>query len=352
MFTDSQLVAAGESAAGAVAERSKWIHRRVEQITFPLPSERMYRRDVSIDFTIPNVAAVNSEPPNRYYVPLSLLERWPPILRLDLRSAEGQPIPLLTSDQNAIADAALLRAVARRALEKAGFKLNDELSETIDRLAGLRRSARQLPARREVMNGTLLSLIPPRTLGDRTPEQEALAQDHLFMELAGAMPRMTLLWLRVEGSPGDREVVKLSYDAPFRRRIKPWSRQAFAMSPLIVDFGAPHLGGSGSYHLAVSVPPPLLISDAALLIRQPRTAEGRPDLVQPVTGCTSSRGTEDFASAEGSLTLYTHSEARDARFYVSGPRTDSQGEARISTVVARSGMIRPGAMAGSRSLRS
>ncbi len=346
MFTDEQLVAAGESAAGAVAARPRWIHRRVEQITFPLPSERMYRRDVSIDFTIPDVAPINAREPHRYYVPLSLLERWPPILRLDLRDSEGRPIPLLTSDQNAIADAALLRALARRALARAGLEMDEELAETMDRLAGRRSSPRQRPAREDVLRGTLLGLIPREILGTRSAAQEALAADHVFLELAGAMPRSTVLWLRVEGCPGDREVVKISYDAPFRNRVDPWSRQGFAMEPLTVDFAAPHLGGSGSYHLAVTVPAPLLVSDAALLIRQPRTAEGRPAVLTPVTGCTSGQGSEEFASAEGPLTLYAHSEARDARFYVSGPRTDSLGEVRISTVVARSGLIRPGAMAG------
>jgi hypothetical protein len=118
------------------------------------------------------------------------------------------------------------------------------------------------------------------------------------------------------------------------------------MKPLVVDFQAPHLGGSGSYHLAVSVPSPLVISDCAVLVLQPRTAEGSPNTAQPVAGCTSSQQAEDFASAEGVLSLYAHAEARDARFYVAGPRTGSLGKVRIATVVARSGLIRPGAMAG------
>lgn len=348
MYSDDQLRAVGESAARPIAERSRWIHRRVEQITFPLPSDRVYRRDISIDFTIPDLASVNADHDDgtpRYYVPLSLLERWPPMLRLDLRNAEGGPIPLLTSDQNAIIDAALLRAIARDVLERAGLSLGNELEEQINRLAGLREFDRQPPPRERVLTGTLLSLIPPLTLGKRSPESEALANDDLFVELAGAMPRTTVLWLRVEGSIGDREVVKLSYDAPFRTQIKPRSRKAFGFEPLVVDFQAPHLGGSGSYHLAVSVPPLLTISDSALLLMQPQTAQGTPHVQQPVTGCTSNQRTEDFASSEGVLTLYTHNEARDARFYVSGPRTGSQGKVRIATVVARSGLIRPGAMA-------
>lgn len=346
MYSDDQLTAVGESAAPHVAERWKWIHRRVEQISFPLPSDRIYRRKISIDFTIPAITPANATGEPRYYVPLSLLERWPPLLRLDLRGSDNCPIPLLTSDQNAVIDAALLRAVAENVLGKVGLHLSPELEETINRLAGMRQFPGQSPPRQDILTGTLLSLIPPPTLGERSADREALAKDHLFMELAGAMPRMTFLWLCVEGSPGDRKIVKLSYDAPFRTSMKPWSRKAFGMEPLVVDFQAPHLGGSGSYHLAVSVPPPLLVSDSAVLVLQPRTAEGKPNTTQGVTGCTSRQKIEDYSSAEGVLSLYAHNETRDARFYVSGPRTGSQGKVRIATVVARSGLIRPGAMAG------
>jgi hypothetical protein len=336
----------GESAAPHVAERSKWIHRRVEQITFPLPSDRVYRRDISIDFTIPEVDPVGTQSNALYYAPLSLLERWPPLLRLDIRNPEGKPLPLLTSDQNARADAALLRAVAAEVLKRSGLSLTAELEEMLDRLAGLRRSLRQQPARERILTGTLLSLIPPDSLGNRPAEMEALAADNLFVELAGAMPRTTVLWLGVKGTPGERQVVKLSYDAPFRTRIPRWSARAFGLEPLVLDFQAPHLGGSGSYHLAVSVPPPLHITDSAVLLFRPQTAEGSPQTLRPVAGCTGAQETVDFASPEGALTLYAHHEARDARFYVSGPRTGGLGKVRIATVVARSGLIRPGAMAG------
>ena len=83
-------------------------------MTFPSPEARIYRRSVSIDFTIPkippvpNSAAPMADPPKspgqtdeqgtvaRYYVPLSLLKKWPPVIRLDLRSNSGDPVPLLT----------------------------------------------------------------------------------------------------------------------------------------------------------------------------------------------------------------------------------------------------------------
>lgn len=346
MHTNEQLEAVGASAAPHVAERSKWIHRRVEQITFPLPSDRVYRRDVSIDFTIPGVRPVRSNSSPLYYAPLSLLERWPPLLRLDIRGPEGRPLPLLTSNQNARADAALLRAVAADVLSKAGLSLTPQLNEMLDRLAGLRHSARQQPPRLRVLLGTLLSLIPPESLGARPPEMEALAADHLFVELAGAMPRSTILWLGVSGSPGERQIVKLSYDAPLLMHMQPWSLKAFGMEPLVLDFQAPHLGGSGSYHLAVSVPPPLHITDSAVILSRPQTAEGMPHAARPVTGCTQAQGTVDFASPEGALSLYANQEARDARFYVSGPRTGSQGKARIAIVVSRGSLIRPGAAAG------
>lgn len=229
-----------------------------------------------------------------------------------------------------MADAAVLRTLARHALERQGLPLDDQTAADIDRLAGVRPSAGLPPPRTDVLTGALLSLIPPRTLGDLTPPQEALRKDRLFVELAGALRDFTLLWMRVDGKPGDREVVKLSYDAPFAARVRPWSRQAFGIAPFEVGFQAPHLGGSGSYHLAVSVPPPLRITDGALIVRESRTAEGYPDHVRPIAACTAGRQEDDRRTAEGYLSLYAHTEARDARFYVSGPRNGGSGEARIA----------------------
>src|SRR4051794_4689675 len=96
----------GNSAAVALASQNDWIHRRVETITFPFPDQPIYRRHISIDFSVPGgLKPVRDHPPvaagttpvaARYYVPLSLVRKWPPLPRLDLRDPEGRPIPFLT----------------------------------------------------------------------------------------------------------------------------------------------------------------------------------------------------------------------------------------------------------------
>lgn len=240
MYTRNQLLAVGESAAEQMPDRSVWIHRRVEQITFPMPTDRVYRRKMSIDFTIPPVTPIKEDGHSRYYVPLSLLSRWPPLLRIDLRGVDGDPVPLLTRRQGG-------------------------------------------------------------------PE------GRLRRPLHGARSALV--------------------------------SEAFGLSPFEIDFEAPHIGGSGSYHLAVSVPPPLLISDAAVVIDAPRTADGYPEETEVIAACTSKDGEEQCHTPEGVLNLYAHASARDARFYVSGPRTGSTGQVRIATIVQGSGLIRPGAFA-------
>jgi hypothetical protein len=99
MYEKDKLEAVGRSAADVLHNRHEWIHRRVESLSFPSPDASIDRRYLSIDFTIPNVAPIQHAGRNRYYVPLSLIRKWPPLLRLDL-TYEGHSVPFLTRTQN------------------------------------------------------------------------------------------------------------------------------------------------------------------------------------------------------------------------------------------------------------
>jgi hypothetical protein len=346
VYDRKQLERVGRSAASCIQDRPRWLHRRVESVTFPLPTDRVYRRRLSIDFTIPDgLDPVHEDGGDRYYVPLSLLRRWPPLLRLSIRSGSDLPIPLLTLDQNAIIDYAFLTEYAQIVARKANLKLDNYSRGALRTLAGVRESPYQPRPTRDVLAGALVSLIPPPTFGKLSPARNILRQDELFVEIAGGLRDHTLLWLRVDGRPGDREIVKLTYDEPFTARVPPHSREALGLAPFQVRFQAPHIGGSGSYHLVVSVPDPLLVADAAVIIRQPGTAEGKPQQREIVAVCTPIERETQQAVANGLLYLYTATAARDVRFYVAGPRTGCEGEVGIALLVQRSGLIRPGAMA-------
>src|SRR4051794_19784258 len=91
----------GEHSAECMRQGEDWVHRRVESITWV--DERVWRRHVSIDFTIPEGLPASRRRGDRdlYYVPVASLQKWPPLLNLDLHSAEGQA-HLLTSNGNAV----------------------------------------------------------------------------------------------------------------------------------------------------------------------------------------------------------------------------------------------------------
>jgi hypothetical protein len=75
-----------------------WRHRRVETIT--LVTHEAVRRQVSIDFTVPEEfrESLRLSAAHEYAVPLAILAKRP-LIHFDLRNEEGHSIPLLTAEQ-------------------------------------------------------------------------------------------------------------------------------------------------------------------------------------------------------------------------------------------------------------
>jgi hypothetical protein len=340
VYDEATLKAIGRSAAAAVRSQHEWIHRRVEAVTFPWPEAGVYRRSVSIDFTIPQIRPVRgrhdtaegdtdptaSGKAGRYYVPLSLLKKWPPVNRLDLRSGAGQPVPLLTTQQNGIVDSELLVALAEAALEAAHLSLPPEVADTIRLLA---------KSRGDEASRALLSLVPPNKLGTPDDIHRVLRSDRLFTDLAGGLRDSTILWLRVDGHPGDREIVKFAYEIPLDWKVGEWTAQAFGLKPFSTKFESPHFGGTGSYHLNIRVPSPLSICDAQIGIIEPQTAEGDPDVDKLVGSCTARELDKSVRIARDTLQLYASRLGQEARFYVRGERTGARGEAWVALMLPK-----------------
>ena len=340
MLDQQSLVDAGKAAAGPLASQSSWVHRRVEKISFPSPGEPVYRRHVSVDFSIPS-KLVPTEPgvptegdrgPARFYVPLSLVQKWPPLLRLDLRDADGRPIPFLTGAQNAILDGAVLVALAEKA---AGPDLDDEVRAAIDAVT-------EDP---ETAKAGLRDLLPSPVEIQGPVELDAtrrkLRADPVFVGAAGALRDSTFLWLRVHGKPGDREIVKFAYDIPWTGEVAPLSAASFGLRPFIAEFGAPHIGSSSSYHLTVTAPAPLKVVDSELsLKRGPAIDEAGPEGGELVGECSA--GT--LPVRKGDLVMYTEPVGDQGRFYLRGERSGCLGSARVALIADKS-LARNGALA-------
>lgn len=336
MHSREQLEQAGETAAPSLRSQEEWVHRRVETVTFPSPEEPVYRRQVSVDFTIPDLSPVphDSGGGARYYVPLSFIRKWPPLLRLDLRSGKDEPIPFLTGSQNAVLDEAVLTALAEEATTE---KLDDD---------AIKKAIKDLVVERDAAAADALRvLLPPLSSKDQVedldPTRQELRGDSLFVAVAGGLRDSTFLWLRVEGKPGDREIVKFSYDIPMDVNVGSWSAASFGLRPFLADFGSPHIGSSSSYHLTISIPSPLKVVDTEVRLVKRQSPDHRATTAgEVVASCAASSSRVD----SGDLTIYTEPVGGQGRFYVTGERSGCTGEAHVA-LIADKGLARNSCLA-------
>jgi hypothetical protein len=257
-----QLVAVGRSAAPLLRSEDEWVHRRVEAITFPFPDQLIYQRHISIDFSIPvGLRAIDDEKPAhrplRFYVPLSIVRKWPPLNRLDLRGEDGRPIPFLTARQNQLLDAATLLQMAEETVADAGLALSNAEKLQVVAIA---------QGRGDAAEQAFTAVCPPKSADPVTGVAEALRKDKTFLGLAQALRHNTLLWLRTEGEEDDREIVKFGYELPWGRRSRRDILASFGLERLTADFDTPHAGSAGSYHLTLTFPPPLVAADSELVL--------------------------------------------------------------------------------------
>jgi hypothetical protein len=256
LTTSDRLARNGAVCAELLLPGDDWIRRRVEAISFV--DRRLVRRKVSIDFAVPEIDIDSSE----LLVPISIIEKWPPLLNFDLRSRTGKPLPLLTTTENACMDEALLLAIAGRLsdadsdLPKQLHRLThgdyEEAVDAFDRISGYLGCV-------DSANGT---------------------RDRL-LSLTTTLCDSSILWVPVDTRAGRRTIVKFAYDAPSEELIEAgWERAISALTGRRNRWYAlPHLGHGGSYHLEVRVPDVVTVKAADLLIpgRSAASGESEPE---------------------------------------------------------------------------
>jgi hypothetical protein len=238
------LVEIAADSAPALRDTERWLHRRVERIRF---TERtMFRRDASVDFTVPaDLPEFRSfeDGTSEYYVPIALLRKWPPRMKFDLRGADGEPLSLLTSAKNREVDAIALHALAPPG------SLLDVVGKDLKRIA-LDSEAKALEAFDRAA-GVVARYLDEHQLG-----VAELSAWNATLRVAGALVANSILWVRVRGRPGDRHVVKFSFEYPAARNLLLHLRVLTALSwvPIRYQVEIPTLGERGSQHLEVELP--------------------------------------------------------------------------------------------------
>jgi hypothetical protein len=245
---------------------ARWVHRRVETVSWI--DERIWRRKVSIDFTIPNAFPRVRRRGGRdlFYMPVASLQKWPPLLGLDLDSHEVAT-HLLTSNTNRMVDEALLTAFGQLIAGR-GFA------------ACIREQAHRLTAETD-LDAAAAAYAHIEAAVPASMDRDLRRQ---FLALASTMIRASMLWFPVLGHHHERNVVKFSYDEEIQVAPRQHNRlhrlaAGLAWTPALNFIELDHIGNHASYHVDVSAPEGLVVgADPRLfLIRDSATEDDEDD---------------------------------------------------------------------------
>lgn len=253
---DLDYAEVGKAGAALLRSEDQWIHRRVERIR--LGDLVLLERCISLDFTIPESSPEIGFTPDgesQTFLPVSVLQKRPPVMTLDIKDENGRSVPLLTSAQTSRADTAVLIESAKHVLGV------DKLPKKLRRdIAGI--SFWNVPAAL-VFRRRLLVATAGRS-------RDALYRNKLnsnteFVELATQLTTTSILWIPVERVPGARRIFKLVYGVPLSQDLwGPGNRflQAIGWADRSYWFELAHMGASVNYHLHFDSAPYMGITEA------------------------------------------------------------------------------------------
>lgn len=244
---------AGTAFARLLLGWREWVHRRVETITFL--DQTVARREVSIDFTLPEVKApLRSEQGDLLLVPLTrLLKRT--LTNFDLADESGKSLPMLSRDEHKeLATETLYASV----LEDLGGEVVRGISG--ERLRGACRAVTSSsPDKADVALAALQGLgveTEPVTFSGR---------------LARTLAQNFFVVVPLLAETGRRRVLRFSYDElvgdPDPGFVKEFARGA-VLRPKSFWFPINGMGDVPSYHLDVHAPPGLWITRRELFVTQ------------------------------------------------------------------------------------
>jgi hypothetical protein len=225
-----------------LSDEPRWIHRRVE--TVDLLTQELVRRQVSVDFTLPEplLDDLRIGPDGPWCAPLAILEKRP-LRNFDLREHdEWRPI-LGASTGGPIAagvvTAAAQLAIAPHALEPDVASLLEQIARSD--LDEARAAMRQLHRRADHVS-QIAQILADETSGYFLA---TFAESYMLIALLGDEPR-------------GRRILKYAYEEHLRlgggaSRPRRLARR-LGWSPFVVDVAVPTAAHAASYHAEVILP--------------------------------------------------------------------------------------------------
>jgi hypothetical protein len=216
-----------------------WIHRRVESIRFI--DDRTVERRVSIDFTLPPWATVP-------WVPLALLRK-EKLRSFDLRSANNESVPVLTRHQNGSVAFNALKAEAETAI---GGAVPQDIQRELEVIS----TGSSGPA-----NAAYTRLRTGSTAAHRS-----LAGSRALVAFANLLVGNFILLAAVDSPPGVRAILKFCYEETLPEREESFMNALtwLGWRRFPIDFAAPAVADSSSYHFEIEAPQDVDISAASL----------------------------------------------------------------------------------------
>jgi|GEM_PF-4273006 len=248
-------------------DTTSWIHRRVERVRYT--DRETLQWHFSVDFTIKEGFETFDEHEDgsaTYFLPLALLRKWPPLMNLDLRDELNRPIPLLTSEKNRRVDAAALAGVV------AGKEASPTATKMLEQVATAT-SVEEAEAKLDGFAGHVEGEILP---GLETAEE--IDEWRRIVLLSTNFAWNSLLWARVRGRPGQRQLVKVGFErmmppaAPLRRRL----RSTFGIAGEWIRLDLHNLGERESYHLEFVPPKGTDVLESRLQVLDPLSRHEKP----------------------------------------------------------------------------
>ena len=244
-YLDAVARGAGDALAALVLAEESWVHRRVE--TLDVLSEEIARRQVSVDFALPDaLRPALRVGEGQAVVPVALLRKQ--ILRnFDLRNEAEEAVSVLARDHTGLLTGAALLAQASDAVRDLGPGLAGRLLAVVrspDATSGRERlAALEAAAEHDVAVAALFAHEPTaRLLGD-------LAENYPLLAVLDDTAR--------------RRIVKYRYDSFLAAR--PGWRVAVGLDPLVIRLSVPAAARGARYHAEVALPEELRSVGAALL---------------------------------------------------------------------------------------